>query len=132
MLTVAVVESQRFFFRLGNRLVVLRFRLRFGVRDYLADFGFIYVGAVIFLAVAFRVVLAATSIHVSLVLALLISLLLQAICGGWFFANRATTRDGQAIGRLGGVRLSATAFLLIATVAYLFMAISHVLLPVAA
>ena len=94
--------------------------------------AFIYVGAVIFLAVAFRVVLAATSIHVSLVLALLISLLLQAICGGWFFANRATTRDGQAIGRLGGVRLSATAFLLIATVAYLFMAISHVLLPVAA
>ena len=95
------------------------------------EHAFIYVGAVIFLAVVFRVLIAATDIHISLVLALLTSLLLQAICGGLFFANRATTRDGQAIGRLGGVRLSVTAFLLLATVAYLFMVISHVLLPVA-
>ena len=93
--------------------------------------AFIYVGAVILLAVAFRVLLAVTGIHVPLLLALLISLLLQAICGGWFFANRATTHEGQAIGRLGGVRLSATAFLLIAAIAYLFMVISRVLLPVA-
>jgi hypothetical protein len=89
--------------------------------------AFMYVGTVIFLAVVFKVLIAVAGIRVSLVLALLISLLLQAVCGAWFFAKRATTRDGLAIGRLGGVRLSATAFLLVAAFTYLFMVFGPVL-----
>lgn len=91
--------------------------------------AFMYVGTVVFMAIVFKLIITFAGLHVPLVMALLISLLLQAVTGGWFFANRATTRDGQAIGRLGGVPLSVTAFLLVTLVAFLFMVFSHALPP---
>jgi hypothetical protein len=47
---------------------------------------------------------------------LALSFVLYLIFGGWFFSTGGFTKQAQPLGWLGGVRLSALAFLLLALI----------------
>ena len=76
--------------------------------------SFIFALTVTVLMLIVRMATVAEGISVPLTLALSLSFVLYSTFGGWFFSTRGVTKQGQPLGWLGGVRLSALSFLLFA------------------
>lgn len=88
------------------------------------SFNFSLVVTVLMLIVRMATVTEGISFQLTLSLAL--SFVLYLTFGGWFFSTRGFTSQGQSLGWLGGVRLSALAFLLLVLTGVLVNGAVHI------
>jgi uncharacterized membrane protein len=86
----------------------------------------LYAVALILVNAVIRYTISATGISHSLLLTALVALLVQLALGGWFFAKRATTAEGEPIGPRGGAKISAIVFGMSAAAAGLFWLVAPV------
>jgi hypothetical protein len=89
--------------------------------------AFIFALGISALTLIGRTVAVAGGFSVPLALAVIFSLVLQLIFGGWFFSTRGITKQGQSFGWLGGVRISALAFLFLAVTGALVNGVVHII-----
>jgi hypothetical protein len=76
--------------------------------------SFVFALAITFLILVLRIAAVAEGISAPLTLALALGFVLYLTFGGWFFSTRGVTKQGQPLGWLGGIQLSALVFVLLA------------------
>lgn len=74
-----------------------------------------------------RMAAVAECISVQLPLSLALSFVLYLSFGGWFFSTRGVTKQGKPLDWVGGVRLSALAFLLLALTGVLVNSVDRII-----
>ena len=89
--------------------------------------SFIFSLAVTVLMLFIRMAAVAECISVQLPLSLALSFVLYLSFGGWFFSTRGVTKQGKPLDWVGGVRLSALAFLLLALTGVLVNSVDRII-----
>lgn len=78
---------------------------------------FIFSAIFVALAMASRIIIMKTNVTIPIAVALINGFILQVALSGWFFQNRGTDSTGNALGWRGGMKLTATAYGIIGSIA---------------
>ena len=89
---------------------------------------FLYAFFTSLLTIAVRALLAVFNVPLHIALGGMLFLLLYMAVGSWFFANRATSSAGSAVGWRGGAQISGLAFAFLFVVGLVGRSIMNILL----
>lgn len=99
-------------------------RMRVSWKQTLAFIGLLFV-----VAVLGRLAEPLWGSSVPALLPAIVGLAINLVIGTWFFSTRATTADGQAVGRLGAFKLTALALGMMVGLSLLFALLGALLAP---